>query len=97
MNIVIVASCLTGGFLSKIIANIFREKAEKRGHKVEVEIQGTFGICQRLLDKDIESADIVVLSSINKILDRDRFNNKRVIEVKGQEIIKNCEGILDQL
>ncbi|MED4904886.1 PTS fructose transporter subunit IIB [Parageobacillus thermoglucosidasius] len=53
--------------------------AEKMGHEMKVETQGSIGVENELTPEDIQSADGIIIAA-DKQVDKSRFYGKRVLE-----------------
>lgn len=95
MEIAIITTCLTGEVQSRIIASIFKSKAEMRGHIVHRERQSSIYIKERLLDLDIERSDVVVIAAISDVIEIDRFKSKKIVKVSLKDIVKDCDEVID--
>jgi fructose-specific phosphotransferase system IIB component len=97
MNIVAVTACPTGIAHTYMAAEQLEKAGKKLGHKIKVETQGAMGIEDELSAKDIAEADYVLLACDIATQKRDRFEGKRIVEVKIQDAIKRPEDILNGL
>lgn len=97
MNIVAVTACPTGIAHTYMAAEQLEKAGKKLGHKIKVETQGAMGIEDELSAKDIADADCVLLACDIAAQKRDRFEGKRIVEVKIQDAIKRPEDILNGL
>ncbi|WP_067838953.1 PTS fructose transporter subunit IIB [Amphibacillus sediminis] len=89
MNIVGIAAC-TAGIAHTYIA---REKlvtaAQKAGHSIHIETQGTIGVQDEIPQKLIDQADVAVIAADVKVSGKDRFNHIRIIEIPTEVVIKS--------
>lgn len=92
MYIVAVTSCATGIAHSYMSAEAIKKVSKKQGHKCKVEIQGALGIENRLSQKDIDNADLIILANDVGLSDAERFDNinrEKIKKFSPHEIIKN--------
>jgi fructose PTS system EIIB component len=97
MKIVAVTAC-TAGIAHTYIA---REKlivaAEELGHEIKVETQGTIGTENELTAKDIEEADFVIIAADINIGGKERFANKKVVDVPIQIVVKSPKAFIKKI
>lgn len=97
MNIIGITSCTCG------IAHTYmaREKLIDAGHKlgmnVKIETQGSGGVEYALSERDIETADCVLLATDVAVAGTDRFKGKPVVKVPVSTAIKSPEHLLKQI
>lgn len=97
MKIVGVAAC-TSGIAHTYIAKQKLEKAAKSlGHEIHIETQGTIGTEDELTASEIKAADVVIIAADIKIGGRDRFKDKRVVEVPTSMVIKAPKGLINKI
>ena len=85
MKIVGVAAC-TAGIAHTYIAK--EKAAEKRGHQIHIETQGTIGTEDALTDEEIKAADCAILAIDIKISGTERFKDIKTIQVPTEVVIK---------
>ncbi|MGV1138671.1 PTS fructose transporter subunit IIB [Enterococcus hirae] len=95
MKIVGVAAC-TVGIAHTYIAQEKLENAEKAGHEMHVETQGTIGIENELTPEQIKEADLVILAVDVKISGRERFEGKRIIQVPTEIAVKSPNKLIEK-
>lgn len=97
MIIVGIAAC-TAGIAHTYIA---REKlvtaAEKAGHTIHVETQGTVGLQDEIPKEMIAEADVVVIAADVKVSGRERFEGKTIIEIPTNIVIKSPNKFIEQV
>jgi PTS system fructose-specific IIB component len=94
MKIVAVSACSAGIAHTYMAAEGLKKSALKAGDEIKVEIQGSMGLENRLSQKEIDEADLVLFVTNIHIRDKDRFMNKNVIEMDpGQFIGKPDESL----
>ena len=89
MKIVAITACGTGIAHTYMSAEGLKKAAKEAGDEIRIEIQGAMGIEHRLTQEEIDAADFVIIASDIGVRDRDRFINKKVIEMDPGEIIGN--------
>ncbi|GAB4057019.1 fructose-specific PTS transporter subunit EIIC [Uliginosibacterium sediminicola] len=87
-NIVAITSCPTGIAHTFMAAEGLEQGAEKLGHSIKVETQGSVGAQNTLSDADIAAADIVVIAADTSV-DLSRFDGKRVYETSTKDAIND--------
>ncbi len=92
-RIVAVTACAAGIAHTYMAAESLEKAAKKTGYKIKVETQGSIGAENVLTEKDIETADVVIIAAdIN--IDLMRFSGKRVLSVKSIDAIKAPEALI---
>ena len=92
-KIVAVTACAAGIAHTYMAAESLEKAAKKAGYKIKVETQGSIGAENVLTEKDIETADVVIIAAdIN--IDLMRFSGKRVLSVKSIDAIKAPEALI---
>lgn len=88
MKIVGIAACTSGIAHTYIAREKLVQAGEKLGHEIYIETQGTIGTENELTSDQIDNADVVIIAADIKIGGKDRFKNKKVIEVPTNTVIK---------
>ena len=96
MNIVGVAACTVGIAHTYIAQEKLEAAAKKAGCNVHIETQGTIGIENKLTDEQIKEADIVILAIDVKIAERERFEDKKIIQVPTEIAIKSPNKLIEK-
>ena len=92
-KIIAVTACAAGIAHTYMAAESLEKAAKKTGYKIKVETQGSIGAENVLTEKDIETADVVIIAAdIN--IDLMRFSGKRVLSVKSIDAIKAPEALI---
>jgi fructose-specific phosphotransferase system IIB component len=97
MKIVAVTACPTGIAHTYMAAEQLEKTGRSLGHDVKVETQGAMGIENELSASDIASADFVIFAVDIEVEQRDRFDDKPIVEVTVAEVIKNPKGVFEKL
>lgn len=93
-KIVGVTACSAGIAHTYMAAESLEKAGEDKGYAIKIETQGSIGIENKLTDKEIEEADVVILAvEIN--IEMDRFLGKKVLRVRASEAIKNPNGLIE--
>lgn len=95
MNIVAVTACPTGIAHTYMAAEALERAAKKKGHEIKVETQGSIGIENRITEKEVAKADLVILAIDVQIKDGKRFDNKPLYTIDPQKVIKNASSVLE--
>lgn len=95
-KIVAVTACVQGIAHTFMSEAGLKKVAKKNGYEISVETQGGLGVQNKLKPKDIEEADVVILAIDTKISGRERFDNKKVLEVKTGAVVKDAQAVVDQ-
>lgn len=97
MKIVGISACAAGIAHTYIAREKLVKAAEKAGHEIHIETQGTIGTQDALKKEDIENADVVVLAVDIKISGKERFKGKKIIEVPTDVVIKSPNNFIKKL
>lgn len=94
-EILCVTACPTGIAHTFMAAEALENKAKEKGIKVKVETNGSSGAKNVLTADEIKNAKCIIVAADKKV-EMDRFNGKKVLQVKVAEGIKNPGGLLDK-
>ncbi len=94
MKIVGITSCPAGLAHTPMAAKALEKAGQKLGIEVRIEQQGSLGQVHKLLPLEIKNADFVLLATDQKIIDQERFNDKKQIRVNIATCIKAPEAVL---
>jgi PTS system fructose-specific IIB component/fructose-specific PTS system IIB-like component len=97
MKIVAVTACPTGIAHTYMAAEQLEKTAKALGHAIKVETQGAMGIENELSVKDIREADVAIFAVDIDVERRERFAEKRIVEVPVQEAIRNPKAVFGKL
>lgn len=102
MKIVAVSACIAGLAHTYMSKSSLEEHAKTNGHEIKVEVQGAMGIENKLSQEEIDDADVVIFAVDTNVTDRDRFNEKKILEVstqkamrEGDKTIKEAEELVE--
>ncbi|RKD31795.1 PTS fructose transporter subunit IIB [Thermohalobacter berrensis] len=95
MKIVAVTACPAGIAHTNMAASAIENAAKKRGIEIKVEKQGALGLQNEITSKDIEEADVAILSVATKVEKESRFDSLPVYKVKIDETLKNPEKVIE--
>ncbi|WP_018659315.1 PTS fructose transporter subunit IIB [Allofustis seminis] len=97
MKIVGIAACTAGIAHTYIAREKLLKTAEARGHEASIETQGLAGTENKLSQKDIDSADVVIIAADIKVNGRERFSGKKIIEVPTNVAVKSPNKLFEKL
>lgn len=92
-KIVAITACPTGIAHTYMAAEGLERGAKKLGHTIKVETQGSIGVENRLSDKEIAEADLVIIAADTKV-DLSRFSGKKIYETSSNAAIKDGAGVV---
>jgi fructose PTS system EIIBC or EIIC component len=92
-NIVAITSCPTGIAHTFMAAEGLQQGAEKLGHTIKVETQGSVGAQNTLTESDIQKADLVIIAADTKV-EMSRFTGKPVYETSTNAAIKDGQAVV---
>lgn len=96
MKIVAVAACLAGVAHTYMATASLEKSAKEAGVEIKVEIQGAMGVENRLTQEEIDAADAVIFAIDTSVVGRDRFENKKVIEVRTADTLRRGPEIIQE-
>lgn len=97
MKIVGIAACTAGIAHTYIAKEKLMQAAIARGHKISIETQGLAGTQDALTEKEIAVADIVIIAADIKVSGRNRFENKKLVEVPTGLVVKSPNKLIEKL
>lgn len=97
MNIVGISACAAGIAHTYIAKQKLIDAAEKAGHTIHIETQGTVGTEDKLEPEEIASADIAVIAADIQVSGKDRFKQMRMVEIPTELAIKSPNKFIAQL
>ena len=97
MKIVGIAACTAGIAHTYIAKEKLMQAGVDRGHQIHIETQGLAGTQDALTQQEIDEADVVIIAADIKVNGRDRFKNKKVVEVPTGLVVKSPNKIVEKL
>ena len=97
MNIVGITACIAGIAHTYIAKEKLVSAAKELGHTIKVETQGTIGIEDQLTTKDIANADIVIIAADIGVMNMERFEGKRKVEVPISVVMKSPKALINKI
>ncbi|UPA17897.1 fructose-specific PTS transporter subunit EIIC [Borrelia puertoricensis] len=94
-KIVAVCACPVGIAHTYIAAKKLEVEAKRQGYFLKVETQGSIGIDNPLTETDIKDADVIILA-VDKDVDEERFDGKRVYKVSTAKVINSVENVIKE-
>ncbi|WP_342190119.1 MULTISPECIES: fructose-specific PTS transporter subunit EIIC [unclassified Spiroplasma] len=92
-NILAITACPVGVAHTYIAADKLKQAAKKLDYGINVETHGAAGVKNSFTNEDIANADAVLIASDIGV-DLSRFANKKILQVKVSQAIKNPEQLL---
>lgn len=92
-KIVAITACTAGIAHTYMAAESLKKKGESAGYLIRVETQGSIGAENVLSKKEIDEADVVIISADIDI-NLDRFKNKNIYKCKTIDLIKDPIGVI---
>ncbi len=91
MKVVAITSCATGIAHTYMAAEAIQKICKANGHECKVEKQGALGIEDRLKEKDIREADIIVFANDVGISKPERFKpyKDKILQTSPHAVIQN--------
>ena len=97
MKIVGISACSAGIAHTYIAKEKVVNAAKKLGDTIHMETQGTIGVEDELTKKEIEEADVVLLTVDVKVSGMDRFKGKKLIKVPTDTAIESPNKLLEKI
>ena len=97
MNIVGVAACVTGIAHTYIAKKKLVQAAQKAGHNIQMETQGTIGVEDELTSENIKNADVVILAVDIQIKGKERFEGKKIIEIPTEVAVHSPTALIKKI
>lgn len=92
-KIVAVTACPTGIAHTIMAAEALQQAADRSGHSIQVETQGSVGTRNILSAADIADADVVIIAADTHV-DTKRFAGKYMLEVSTVATIRDAEAVI---
>ncbi|AIF50954.1 PTS fructose transporter subunit IIB [Pelosinus sp. UFO1] len=96
MKIVAVTACPVGIAHTYMAAAALQKAAVNLGHTMKVETQGSIGIENKITQKEVDEADLVILAADVAVKEEMRFKNKFIYKTESQKAIKNPKGLITE-
>lgn len=96
MKLLAVTSCPTGIAHTYMAAENLQKAAEKLGHQIKVETQGSIGVENELTKKEIEEADGIIIAA-DTAVDKSRFVGKRLLVTGVHDGISKPEELIQKV
>jgi fructose-specific PTS system IIB-like component len=77
-------------------AEALEKAAKKLGHQIKVETQGSIGIENKISQKEVDNADLVIFAADVAVIEEKRFINKPIFRAEAQKAIKNPKAIVEE-
>lgn len=97
MNIVGVAACVAGIAHTYIAKKKLVQAAQKAGHNIQMETQGTIGVEDELTSENIKNADVVILAVDIQIKGKERFEGKKIIEIPTEVAVHSPTTLIKKI
>lgn len=94
MKIVGITACTAGIAHTYLVKEKLINAAEHFGHQIKIETQGSIGNEDILSKEEIAEADVVIISADIEVAGRERFSEKKVLEVPMKVIMKSPSNLL---
>lgn len=97
MKIVGVTACTAGIAHTYIAKEKLMQAAKELGHEIRVETQGSLGPEDELTAEEISAADVVIIAADIGISGKDRFRDKKVVEMPVSFVVKSPKSVLQKI
>ncbi|AYE39192.1 PTS fructose transporter subunit IIB [Companilactobacillus zhachilii] len=95
-QMIAVTACITGIAHTYMAKANLEKFAKKAGYEIKVETQGAMGVENRLNTDEIKNADVVVFAVDTTVVERERFEGKKIYEVGTSEVVKDGEKVVNE-
>lgn len=95
MKIVGITACPTGIAHTYLAQEALEKAAKEKGYEIKVETQGSIGIENELTQAEIDEADLVIFAVGIMVEGEERFDDKKIIKVKLNEVISKAGKIIE--
>ncbi|WDC84771.1 PTS fructose transporter subunit IIB [Caloramator sp. mosi_1] len=96
MKIVAVTACPTGIAHTYMAAEALERAAKSLGYSIKVETQGSIGIENKISQKEVSEADLVIFAADVAVKEENRFKDKPIYRVEAQRVIKNAKAVIEE-
>jgi fructose PTS system EIIBC or EIIC component len=96
MKLLAITSCPNGIAHTYMAAENLQKAAEKLGHQMKVETQGSIGVENELTEKEIQEADGIIIAA-DKTVDKSRFVGKKLLVTGVQDGIRKPEELIEKV
>ena len=96
MKLLAITSCPNGIAHTYMAAENLQKAAEKLGHQIKVETQGSIGVENELTEQEIQEADGIIIAA-DKTVDTARFVGKKLLVTGVQDGIRKPEELINQV
>ena len=97
MKIVGITACTAGIAHTYLVKEKLVRAAKELGHEVHIETQGSIGTEDTLTAKQIEEADVVIMSADIGVAGRERFAGKKVVEVPMKVALNSPKALINKI
>lgn len=97
MKIVGIAACTAGIAHTYIAKEKLINAAEKAGHQIHIETQGTIGTEDEIPSELLKNADIAIIAADVKVSGKERFENMKTIEIPTEIVIKSPHKFIQKV
>ena len=97
MKIVGITACTAGLAHTYLVKEKLVRAAKELGHEVHIETQGSIGTEDTLTAKQIEEADVVIISADIGVAGRERFAGKKVVEVPMKVALNSPKALINKI
>lgn len=94
-DVLAITSCPSGVAHTFLAAKALEKTAAKMGIRIKVETQGANGIVNRITQKDIENAKVVIFAHDVAIKEPQRFKNIKTLDVKTKLAIQDPKKLIE--
>ncbi|MGL5356419.1 MAG: PTS fructose transporter subunit EIIC [Cetobacterium sp.] len=95
-EVLAITSCPSGVAHTFLAAKALEKAGAKMGVKIKVETQGANGIVNRISQKDIDNAKVIIFAHDVAIKEPQRFKNIKTLDVKTKAAIQDPKKLIEE-
>jgi len=95
VNIVAVTACPAGLAHTYMAAEAIKRAAQRMGHTIKVETQGSMGLRGELTPAEIAAADIVMFCVDMAVAKVERFNGRKIFRCTVAAAVRDATGCVN--
>lgn len=96
MKIIAITSCPVGMAHTYMASAALKKAAQKLGHEIKVETQGSMGIRDKITPEEVAEADLFISSADVAAIESERFDNIHTYETSTAIVIRKGEQVIKE-
>ncbi|HFX3821212.1 TPA: PTS fructose transporter subunit IIB [Enterococcus faecium] len=95
-KIVAITACITGVAHTYMAEENLKKYAKANDYEIKIETQGAMGIENKLKQDEIDAADLVIFAVDTTVVNKERFDDKKIYKVGTSEVIKHGQETFEK-